>query len=107
MTTSSLASGIWIDALHLGQGPFLPANFSLTSNRVMHLAQVTRIAIRVWESRLNEVKSVGLYCLPILLHVQQVVFVDHLDAFAGERLLGQFNIVHHHRNRHLAIGSHH
>jgi len=45
MTISSDLSGTRILALHFGQGPSLPANLSLTLNRVWHLEQVTRIAI--------------------------------------------------------------
>jgi tRNA (cytidine/uridine-2'-O-)-methyltransferase len=32
-------------ALHFGHGPFFPANFSLTENRVRHLGQVTAIGM--------------------------------------------------------------
>lgn len=43
MTTSSLFSGILIVFLQLGQGPDLPANFSLTENRLWQFWQVTLI----------------------------------------------------------------
>ena len=44
-TTSSALSGTVITVLHLGQGPFLPANFSLTLKRVLQPGQRTSIGI--------------------------------------------------------------
>ena len=44
-TTSGDFSGTVITVLHLGQGPFLPANFSLTLNRVLQPEQKTSIGI--------------------------------------------------------------
>jgi hypothetical protein len=39
------AAGMVMIALHFGQGPFLPANWSLTVKRALQLEQVTAIAI--------------------------------------------------------------
>jgi hypothetical protein len=46
--SAGLASdlGIVIGALHLGQGPCLPANLSLTVNLALQLGQVTAIGMR-------------------------------------------------------------
>ncbi len=45
MTISSVFSGTEICFLHLGQGPFLPANLSLTENRLKQLGHVTWIGM--------------------------------------------------------------
>ena len=42
-TTSSDFSGTEMTFLQFGQGPFLPANLSLTWNRLKHFGQVTAI----------------------------------------------------------------
>src|SRR5436190_17341574 len=40
-------------ALHLGHGPFLPANFSLTSNRALQPGQRTEIGIEENSARMR------------------------------------------------------
>src|SRR6185436_8521432 len=51
------ASGTVITVLHLGHGPFLPANFSLTVKRALQLGQRTEIGMkgpgprRDWKTR--------------------------------------------------------
>src|SRR5687768_795876 len=43
--TSGAAAGILICVLHLGQGPVLPANFSLTRNDALQPGQITGIGM--------------------------------------------------------------
>src|SRR5690606_2813325 len=47
VTSSAAASGTVMTALHLGQGPFLPANFSLTEKRALEAEHTTEIGMKL------------------------------------------------------------
>src|SRR5262245_21053143 len=45
LTSSTGTAGTVITILHLGQGPFLPANFSLTEKRALQPGHITEIGM--------------------------------------------------------------
>ena len=58
------SSGMVITALHLGQGPRLPANFSLTEKRALQPGQRTAIGI----GRLSTEEAGQEACSPLVWH---------------------------------------
>lgn len=91
-------------ALHLGQGPFCPANLSATLNRFRQPGQVTVIGMADQRgggsTERGEFSSTpcSLLLAPRFSRFLEFVFVDGVEAFGAQRFDSDFDVVDHQRH---------